>query len=99
MAPELQPGDRIVVDTFRRWPTLGEPFVIWDGNSIVIKRYERVWDSEPPTFRLHSAGRFHPPYTCIASAALHVPYHARGVRYERCDKTVMVSAVLSHPVA
>ena len=67
MAPELQPGDRIVVDTFRRWPTLGEPFVMWDGNSIVIKRYERVWDSEPPTFRLHSAGRFHPPYTCIAS--------------------------------
>ena len=67
MAPELQPGDRIVVDTFRRWPTLGEPFVIWDGNSIVIKRYERVWDSEPPTFRLHSLGRFHAPYTCLAS--------------------------------
>ena len=43
MAPELHPGDRIVVDTSRHWPTLGELFVLWDGNSIVIKRYERVW--------------------------------------------------------
>ena len=67
MAPELQAGDRIVVDPSRRWPTLGELFVLWDGNAIVIKRYECVWDSGPPTVRLHSYGRFHPPYTCLAS--------------------------------
>ena len=60
MAPELQPGDRLVVDTSRHWPTLGELFVLWDGNSIVIKRYERVWDSEPPTIRLHSTWPFPP---------------------------------------
>ena len=28
MAPELQSGDRIVVDTSRHWPTLGELFVM-----------------------------------------------------------------------
>ena len=67
MAPELQPGDRIVVDTSRRWPTLGDLFVLWDGNAIVIKRFERVHDSEPPTIRLHSDACFHPPYTCLAS--------------------------------
>ena len=27
-APELQPGDRIVVDSSRHWPTLGELFVL-----------------------------------------------------------------------
>ena len=30
-------------DAGRRWPTLGELFVLWDGNSIGIKRYERVF--------------------------------------------------------
>ena len=69
MASELLAGDRIVVDTSRHWPTLGELFVLWNGNPIVIKRYERVWDSAPPTIRLHSAGRFHPPYVCLASEA------------------------------
>ena len=69
MAPELQPGDRMVVDTSRPWPTLRELFVLWDGNSIGINRYERVWHSEPPTIRLHTAGRFHPPYVCLASEA------------------------------
>ncbi|TGG85777.1 MAG: S24 family peptidase [Aphanocapsa feldmannii 288cV] len=67
MAPELQPGNRIVVDTSRHWPTPGELFVLWDGDSIVIKRYKRVWDSEPPTIRLHSADRLQPPYACSAS--------------------------------
>ena len=37
------------VDTSRRWPTHGELFVLWDGNSMVIKRYGRVYNSEPPT--------------------------------------------------
>ena len=26
-------------------------------------------DTETPTIRLHSAGRFHPPYVCLASEA------------------------------
>ncbi|TGG91427.1 MAG: S24 family peptidase [Aphanocapsa feldmannii 277cV] len=69
MAPELQPGNRIVVDTSRHWPTPGELFVLWDGDSIVIKRYKRVWDSEPPTIRLHSADRLQPPYVCLTSEA------------------------------
>ena len=67
MAPELQPGDPIVVDTFRRSPTLGELFVLRDGNPIAVKRYARVRYSEPPTIRLHFHGRLHPPYVCIAS--------------------------------
>ena len=67
MAPELRLGDRILVDTSRRLPTLGELFVPWDGNAIVLKRTERIHVSEPSTIRLHSDGRFHPPYTCLAS--------------------------------
>ena len=67
MAPELQRGDRIVVDTSRHWPTFGELFVLWDGNSIVIKRYERSGipshprsGSTPPTASTRPTSVSHP---------------------------------------
>ena len=31
MEPEMREGDRIVVDTARRTPAMGELFVLWDG--------------------------------------------------------------------
>ena len=40
MVPELQAGDRLFVDTSRCTPTIGELFVLWDGNAIVVKRFE-----------------------------------------------------------
>ena len=67
MVPELRSSDRILVDTSRRLPALGELFVLWDGNAIVVKRTERIHGSAPSTIRLHSDGRFHSPYTCLAS--------------------------------
>lgn len=38
MMPELRAGDRVLIDTSRPWPSLGELYVLWDGNAIVVKR-------------------------------------------------------------
>lgn len=67
MMPELHPSDRVVVDTSRPWPSLGELYVLWDGNAIVVKRVGWGDNSEPFKYRLLSEGRFHPPYTCLRS--------------------------------
>ena len=67
MMPELHPSDRVVVDTSRPWPSLGELYVLWDGNAIVVKRVGWEDNSEPVKYQLLSEGRFHPPYTCLRS--------------------------------
>ena len=67
MMPELQGGDRVVFDTSSPWPTLGELYVLWDGNAVVVKRIGWGDNSEPFKYRLLSPGRFHPPYTCLRS--------------------------------
>ena len=67
MAPELQAGHRVVIDTSRPWPSLGELYLLWDGNAVVIKCVTWGDVSEPLTYRLLSLGRLHPPYTCLIS--------------------------------
>ena len=67
MAPELQAGHRVIFDTSRPWPSLGEQYVLWDGNAVVIKRVAWGDRSEPLAYRLLSPGRFYPPYTCLRS--------------------------------
>ena len=74
MEPELAEGDRLVVDTARTVPAIGELFVLWDGDGLVVKRVEpvRASDAEPlsgdgpPRLRLISANPDYPPYTCLA---------------------------------
>ena len=79
MEPELREGDRLVVDTARRVPAIGELFVLWDGDGLVVKRVEPVRgpprdsghdpgddsgpDPDPPRLRLISANPEYPPYT------------------------------------
>ena len=67
MAPELQAGHRVIFDTSRPWLSLGEQYVLWDGNAVVIKRVGWGDRTEPLTYCLFSSGRFHPPYTCPRS--------------------------------
>lgn len=67
MHPELHVGGRIFFDTSRRTPTFGKLFVLCVGTTIVVKRFERIHDSEPPTIRLHSNSGLHTAYTCLAS--------------------------------
>ena len=73
MEPELGEGDRLVIDTARTVPALGELFVLWDGDGLVVKRIETVRgapgepDPEPPRLRLVSANPGYPPYERLAS--------------------------------
>ena len=60
MEPELREGDRLVVDTARTAPALGELFVLWDGDGLVVKRVERA--PEAARLRLVSANPDYPPY-------------------------------------
>ena len=68
MEPELCEGDRLVVDTERRMPALGELFVLWDGDGLVVKRVEPVRidggraDPARARLRLISANADYPPY-------------------------------------
>ena len=82
MEPELREGDRLVIDTARRVPAIGELFVLWDGDGLVVKRVEPVRrqpddpgpgpdpgpdpDPGPPRLRLISANPDYPPYTRLA---------------------------------
>ena len=79
MEPELREGDRLVIDTARRVPAIGELFVLWDGDGLVVKRVEPVREPgggperdaghepgpepDPPRLRLLSANPDYPPYT------------------------------------
>ena len=60
MEPELTEGDRLVVDTARTVPALGELFVLWDGEGLVVKRVER--ERGAAKLRLISANPDYPPY-------------------------------------
>ena len=69
MEPEMGDGDRIVVDTARRVPAMGELFVLWDGDGLVVKRIEKARDPGPPRLRLISANPDYTPYECLAEKA------------------------------
>ena len=66
MEPEMREGDRLVVDTARRIPSMGELFVLWDGDGLVVKRVEPAHEPGPPKLRLLSANPDYVPYTCLA---------------------------------
>ena len=72
MEPELREGDRLVIDTARRVPAIGELFVLWDSDGLVVKRVETVRgsghdpDPGPPRLSLVSANPDYPPYTLLA---------------------------------
>ena len=69
MEPEMREGDRVVVDTARRQPAIGELFVLSDGAGVVVKRVETVRETDPVRLRLLSANPDYAPYTCLAEEA------------------------------
>ena len=69
MEPEMREGDRVVVDTARRQPAMGELIVLSDGTGVVVKRVETVREAAPVRLRLFSANPDYAPYTCLAEEA------------------------------
>ena len=55
MAPEFQPGERVMVDLSDKTPSPPGVFVLWDGLGLVVKRVEYIPDPDRPAVRLISA--------------------------------------------
>jgi hypothetical protein len=62
MAPTLQSGDRVLIDTTDVVPSPPGLFVLWDGLGIVVKRVEPVFPSEPMRYRISSDNPNHSAY-------------------------------------
>ena len=62
MAPTLNSGDVVLVDTSRRLPTPPGIFVLYDGMGLVAKRLEHIPNSDPPKVRIVSDNPYYPPY-------------------------------------
>lgn len=58
----LHSGDRVMVDSSDRNPTPPGIFALWDGFGVVIKRLERVPQSDPASIRLISDNPAHEAY-------------------------------------
>jgi phage repressor protein C with HTH and peptisase S24 domain len=71
MAPTLRPGDQVCFDTSDQ--SISQPgiFVLLNGDNMVIKRVERVLNSNPPMVRLISDNTMYEPYE-IPERALQV---------------------------
>lgn len=70
MEPELSDGDRLLVDTSRQAPAIGEMFVLWDGSGLVVKRVELgADDSGKPVLLLKSANPDYADYTVLVADA------------------------------
>lgn len=57
MAPELWPGQKVMVHLRDRQPSPPGVFVLWDGLGLVIKRIEFIAQSDPPKLRISSDNR------------------------------------------
>lgn len=64
MAPALNEGDRLVVDTSRICLTTGELCVRFDGSGLAVARVEIVASTEPAQVRFQSANPDYSPVTC-----------------------------------
>lgn len=62
MLPTLESGDRVLVDLQDRRPTPPGIFVLWDGDGTVVKRLERIPNSDPPTLVIASDNPRHGKY-------------------------------------
>ena len=66
MEPKLQSGDRAVID--QHDTNISNPgiFLIHDGHGLVIKRIERIFNTDPVQVRLISDNPAHSPYDVTA---------------------------------
>lgn len=60
MEPELNAGDRVLVDTEHRSPSPDGMYVLWNGIGVVIKQLQVVPRSSPPIVRIISVNPTYP---------------------------------------
>lgn len=62
MAPDLWPGQRVMVDISDKAPSPPGVFVVWDGMGLVLKYVEVVANSDPLRVRISSKNPVFQPY-------------------------------------
>ena len=65
MSPDLEPGDRVLVDRSSRDPKQDAIFAVRDGDSIIIKHIQLVRGSEPPRIICRSSNPKYDPFELI----------------------------------
>ena len=66
MSPTLHSGDQVLVNKLDRNPARGGIFAIFDSDTLVIKRIEKIPASDPVMLRLISDNQHHSTYDVIA---------------------------------
>lgn len=66
MSPTLESGDQVMVDTRDKNPARGGIFAIFDSNTLVIKRIEKIPATDPVRLRLISENPMHGNYDVVA---------------------------------
>lgn len=67
MAPVLENGDQVIVNTAKRNPSQPAIFVLWDGFGVVCKWVERIANTDPPKIRISSENPRFQPYEATIS--------------------------------
>lgn len=62
MEPTFKSRDRVMIDVSDRTPSPDGPFAIFDGMGVIVKRLERVPNTEPITFKIISDNPKHNTY-------------------------------------
>ena len=65
MAPVLESGDWVIVNTSDANPSQPAIFALWDGYGVVCKWVERVPNSDPPRVRILSENKRFTPYEAV----------------------------------
>jgi transcriptional regulator with XRE-family HTH domain len=65
MSPDLESGDRVLIDRSNRDPKQDAIFAIRDGHSIIIKHVQLVRGSEPPRIICRSSNPKYDPFELI----------------------------------
>ncbi len=66
MSPTLESGDQVLINRSDKNPARGGIFAIFDSETLVVKRIERIPASEPAMIRLISDNKHHSTYDVIA---------------------------------
>jgi phage repressor protein C with HTH and peptisase S24 domain len=66
MSPTLESGDLILINQADKNPARGGVFTIFDSDTVVVKRIEKIPATDPPMIRLISDNRNHSSYDVLA---------------------------------
>lgn len=65
MSPDLEPGDRVLIDRSDRDPRQDAIFAIRDGESVIVKHVQLIRGSQPPRITCRSSNPAYGPFELV----------------------------------